>query len=249
MEKDRTIIATTQAFRQRRTSTGWQSRMLRRHPLGATKRGTVERFAREVSLAQHLLASVTRLGRTGRLGASLDRPDPGVGRTGPAPLDEHFCGRHVLPRKKRGFCVGKTKRGKGTKLMVVASGEGLPLGVHVASASPHETKLIEATLDETALPEDHRGHLVADRAYDSDPLRDRLEERGLELVCPHKINRRKPKRQDGRTLRRYRKRWIIERTIAWLQNYRRIVIRWDRYVSIYRAFLHVACIMILLNRF
>ena len=133
--------------------------------------------------------------------------------------------------------------------MVVASGEGLPLGVHVASASPHEAKLIETTLDETALPEEHRGHLVADRAYDSDPLRDRLEERGLELVCPHRINRRKPKRQDGRTLRRYRKRWIIERTIAWLQNYRRIVVRWDRYVSIYRAFVHVACIMILLNRF
>jgi len=119
----------------------------------------------------------------------------------------------------------------------------------VASASPHEVKLIETTLDETALPEEPRGHLVADRAYDSDPLRDRLEERGLELVCPHKINRRKPKRQDGRTLRRYRKRWIIERTIAWLQNYRRIVIRWDRYVSMYKAVVHVACIMILRNRF
>jgi len=179
----------------------------------------------------------------------MDSPHPRAGRRRPVKLDEHFYGWNVFTRKKRGSCVGKTKRGKGTKLMVVASGEGLPVGVHVASATPHETKLVEITLDKTTLPENHEGYIVADRAYDSDPLRDRLEDRGLELVCPHKINRRKPKRQDGRKLRRYRHRWIVERTIAWLQNYRRITVRWDRKVSIYRAFVHVACIMILLNRF
>jgi transposase len=209
----------------------------------------MERSTGAFSIPKHMLATITRLGRTRRLGTSLDSSYPGAGRTRPTQLDEHFCGWNVFTRKKRGFCVGKTKRGKGTKLMVVASGEGIPLGVHVASASPHEIKLIETTLDETALPENHEGYLVADRAYDSDPLRDRLEDRGLELVCPHKINRRKPKRQDGRKVWRYRKRWIIERTIAWLQNFRRIVIRWDRKVLIYRAFVHVACIMILLNRF
>ena len=133
--------------------------------------------------------------------------------------------------------------------MVVASGEGLPVGVHVASASPHETTLIEATLDEATLPEGGNHPLVADRAYDSDPLRDRLVKRGLELVCPHRSNRTKPKRQDGRKLRRYRKRWIVERTIAWLQNFRRIVVRWDRNILIYKAFIHVACIMILVKRF
>ena len=133
--------------------------------------------------------------------------------------------------------------------MVVASGEGLPVGVHVASASGHETTLIEATLDQATLPRDGTYPLVADRAYDSDPLRDRLEKRGLDLVCPHRRNRTKPKRQDGRKLRRYRKRWIVERTIAWLHNFRRIVVRWDRNILIYKAFIHVACIMILVKRF
>jgi len=120
----------------------------------------------------------------------------------------------------------------------------------VASASPHETTLIEATLDQAMLPDDGVHPLVADRAYDSDPLRDRLwNERGLDLVCPHRRSRRKPKRQDGRKLRRYRHRWIVERTIAWLQNFRRIVVRWDRNILIYKAFIHVACIMILVKRF
>lgn len=249
MEEDRTITAPTKAFSQRWSATSRQSRMFRGHLVGAAQWSTMEGFAGPFSIAKHMLAAPARLGRTRRLGTSLDSFNQRTGRTGPAQLDEHFCGWNVFTRKKRGFCVGKTKRGKGTKLMVVASGEGIPVGVHVASASPHETKLIETTLDGTALPENHQGHLVADRAYDSDPLRDRLEDRGLELVCPHKINRRKPKRQDGRKLRRYRKRWIIERTIAWLQNFRRVVIRWDRKVSIYKAFVHVACIMILLNRF
>ena len=109
--------------------------------------------------------------------------------------------------------------------------------------------MIEAALDNAVLPRDGKYPLVADRAYDSDPLRDRLAARGLDLVCPHRQNRTKPKRQDGRKLRRYRSRWIIERTIAWLQNFRRVVVRWDKTISIYRAFVHVACIVILLKRF
>ena len=110
--------------------------------------------------------------------------------------------------------------------------------------------LIEQTLDQATLPSSDKTHpLVADRAYDSDNLRDRLAERGLDLVCPHRRNRKKPKRQDGRKLRRYRRRWIVERTIAWLHNFRRIVVRWDRHVNIYKAFIHVACIMILVKRF
>ena len=122
--------------------------------------------------------------------------------------------------------------------------------MHLASASPHEATLIEATLDRTPLPTQREYGLIADRAYDSDPLRDRLwDERGIDLICPHRRNRTKPKRQDGRKLRRYRHRWRVERTIAWLHNFRRLVVRWDRNVNIYKAFVHVACIMILVNRF
>ena len=66
--------------------------------------------------------------------------------------------------------------------------------------------------------------LIADKSYDSDPLRKRLKkQRGIDLICPHRRNRTKPKLQDGRKLRRYRRRYKIERTFAWLGSFRRLV--------------------------
>ncbi len=90
--------------------------------------------------------------------------------------------------------------------------------------------------------------MIADRGYDSDPLREQLARRGIELIAPHRINRSKPPTQDGRALRRYRRRWIVERTFAWLGNYRRLTTRWDRSLTIYQAFFHIACFMIVLRR-
>ncbi len=109
--------------------------------------------------------------------------------------------------------MGKTKRGKGTKLMVIADAHGLPLGVHTVSAAPHEITLVEAALHETVTVGRPR-KLIGDRAYDSDPLDQKLAEQGVELIAPHKGNRRKPATQDGRVLRRYRRRWKIERLFA-----------------------------------
>jgi transposase len=142
--------------------------------------------------------------------------------------------------------VGKTKRGKGTKLMVLADRSGLPLSVHVASASPHEVTLIEATLAAKFVDEEPK-RLIGDRAYDSDPLNAALEERGIELIAPHRRNRKKPKTQDGRKLRRYKKRWKVERLFAWLSNFRRLVVRYERRVENYLAFVQLGCIVILLK--
>ena len=115
--------------------------------------------------------------------------------------------------------------------------------------------LLEETLDRVAVPRRGRGRprknperLIADKGYDSDPLRKRLKRRGIELICPHRRKRRKRKTQDGRKLRRYRRRWKVERTFAWLGNYRRLVVRWDRSITIYGAFFHVACLMITLRQ-
>src|SRR2546425_540018 len=65
---------------------------------------------------------------------------------------------------------------------------------------------------------------------------------------PHRSNRKKPATQDGRALRRFQRRWIVERTNAWLGNFRRLVVRYDRSLTIYRAFFHIACFMIVLRR-
>lgn len=90
--------------------------------------------------------------------------------------------------------------------------------------------------------------LIADKGYDADWLRLSLSSRGIDLICPHRSNRKRRPLQDGRKLRRYRRRWIIERTIAWLHNFRRVVVRYDRYPQMYLAFVHVACLLITLRK-
>ena len=140
--------------------------------------------------------------------------------------------------------------------MVVVDGEGVPLGKQLYSASPNEVRLAEETLASVRLTRRHRGgrprqkprRVIADRAYDSDPLRQRLAARGIELVAPHRGNRSKPRTQDGRALRRYEGRWKVERTIAWLGNFRRLVVRYERSDTIYEAFFNIACFMIVLRR-
>ena len=159
-----------------------------------------------------------------------------------------FCRWHLCHRKKGGAGVGKTKRGKGSKIMAVADGAGLPVAISVGSASPHEVRLTEDVL-EARFVEERPQCLIGDRAYDSDPLDERLEAQGVQLIAPHRRNRRKPATQDGRSLRRYKRRWKVERLFAWLQNYRRILVRHDRYLLNYLAFVQLGCIVILLRRY
>ena len=132
--------------------------------------------------------------------------------------------------------------------MLLVDGAGLPLAVDVDSASPAEVRLIEPLLDQ-AVTEYLPKRLIYDRAADSDALRERLATRDIELICPHRKGRVRPATQDGRPLRRYRKRWIIERTISWLQSFRRLVTRYEFYAFLFHSFAKLACLMIVLRRF
>ena len=142
--------------------------------------------------------------------------------------------------------MGPTKRGKGSKIMAVADRTGLPLAVNVASASPHEVTLVKSTLESAFLP-DPPERLIGDKAYDSDALAADLAAEGIELIAPHRRNR-KVRTQDGRPLRRYRRRWRIERLFAWLQNFRRLITRHERDVLNFLGFVQLGCIVILLRR-
>ena len=76
--------------------------------------------------------------------------------------------------------------------------------------------------------------MIADKGHDSDPLRDSLARKGIDPIVPHRRNRKlSTRRQDGRKLHRERRRWKVERTFAWLQNFRRLVVRCDRDLVIY----------------
>ena len=144
--------------------------------------------------------------------------------------------------------MGKTKRGKGTKLMALADGSGLPLAVHAASASPHEVTLVGETLASSFVGEQPE-RLIGDQAYDSDPLDAALEAQGVEMIAPHRKGRKKRRTQDGRKLRRYKRRWKVERLFAWLGNFRRLVVRYEWRVENYLGFVRLGCVMILLRQF
>jgi len=132
--------------------------------------------------------------------------------------------------------------------MLLVDGNGLPLSIDVDSASPAEVKLIEPLIDQAIMPYVPE-RLIYDRAADSDPLRERLADRGIELICPHRQGRERPASQDGRALRRYRHRWVVERTISWLQSFRRLVTRYEYYAFLFHSFAKLACIMIVLRWF
>ena len=144
--------------------------------------------------------------------------------------------------------VGPTKRGKGTKLMVLADGAGTPRRIHVDAASPAEVTLLAPTVE--SLPEEigQPERLIADRGYDSNPARIWLAEHGIEPIIPARSNNTVATHQDGRKLRRYRRRWLIERSIAWLQNFRRLVVRYEYLAVNFIALVHLACAVITLKR-
>ena len=107
--------------------------------------------------------------------------------------------------------------------------------------------LVRSVLEERFVTEPP-WRLIGDKAYDSDALDEALLEEGIELIAPNRANRRQLT-QDGRPLRRYRRRWKVERLFAWLQNFRRLVTRYERHLENFLGFLHLGCILILLRRY
>ena len=132
--------------------------------------------------------------------------------------------------------------------MAVTDASGVVLSISVHPASPHEVTLVEKALEDRFIVP-HPERLIGDKAYDSDKLDERLSEQGIELIAPHRAGRKKTRTQDGRKLRRYTKRWKVERFFAWLFNYRRTVTRYEYHHQNFKAFVLLACSMILIKSF
>ena len=142
--------------------------------------------------------------------------------------------------------MGPTKRGKGTKVMAIAAENSLPLAVSVQSASPHESQLVEEVLAGSFLDE-LPARLIGDRAYDSDPLDKKLKETyDIDLIAAHREGRKR-KTQDGRPLRRSKKRWRVERFFAWLQWFRRLVVRYEYHIENFLGMVHLGYLRLMLK--
>ncbi|PIP73742.1 MAG: IS5/IS1182 family transposase [Candidatus Lloydbacteria bacterium CG22_combo_CG10-13_8_21_14_all_47_15] len=152
--------------------------------------------------------------------------------------------------------MGKTKKGKGTKWMMVVDGNGIPLAAHICSAQPAEVKLALTVIDKIHVgtatkPQTRAKKLVADRGYDAKWLREELRKRSMQPKIPYKRRRDQvhARKMTIQLKEDYGKRWKVERTFAWLGNYRRLLVRWEHHLSIYTAFFTFACILICLGRF
>jgi len=132
--------------------------------------------------------------------------------------------------------------------MVVTDANGVPIAIDTQSANHHEVTLVTSTL-EARFISDLPQRLIGDKAYDSDPLDAQLIKLDIDMIAPHKENRKKAVTQDGRKFRRYKRRWKVERFFAWLFNFRRTVVRYEYNEKNYKAFIHLASIMILLRQF
>jgi transposase len=166
-------------------------------------------------------------------------------------------GRQFRARQKGGRGVGKTLRGKGSKIMLVTDGQGIPLSLVIGSAHPHEVRFAVATLAGVRVPQPkgrprtRPQELVADKAYDSRALRQWLQRRGIRVSIPMVQRRKRKQPKRGRPYRvgpAFRQRWKIERTFAWLQNHQRLVVRRERKPELYRSFCLLAFILLNANR-
>jgi transposase len=176
--------------------------------------------------------------------------------------DQQNCaGMNALPMTasflpEKGAKVGNTKRGKGIKWLVLVEGAGTLVAAYLEAASPAEVTLLEKTLDTVAVgrpgkpgrPRTRPERLMADRGDDSNPLCARLARRGIEPIIPARRNHKHAPHQDGRKLRRYRRRWIVERTFAWLGHFRPLVVRYERLIMTIAGFFHIACALLALRR-
>jgi len=143
--------------------------------------------------------------------------------------------------------------------MLLTDGGGLPMACHLDNARFHEISLAEIVLDKIGVrtksgrvrrrPE----QLVADKAYDARSLRKYLRNKGVKVCIPERV--RKPDDQFRRRCGRpyaldeaaYKERWRIERTFAWLGNFKRLVVRYENILTVYQGFFHIACFLICLR--
>ena len=161
-----------------------------------------------------------------------------------------FLDGSFAPAKNGGEHVGLTRKGKGTKWMVVVERHGLPLGFLLVSANRAEVRLAEQTLDTICVrrPRGRPEKLVADRGYDSRTFRRALRRRGIRMCIPPKRRPAIWRAKRGRPVLAhkdgYRQRYTVERTFAWLGAFRRLLIRWERFAGVYQSFFAFALMVL-----
>jgi transposase len=221
-------------------------------------------YAGQVWIGHDLLASVGAVECERDVGNDLADVIEPVGCPGENRMGTSVSGWQFCPGKKGGERAGRGWRGNGSWVTVVSDGNGLPLALELHSAAQRESSAAAALVAAVRVPQ-ARGRprqrprrLVADKGFASAALRTALRRRGITPVIPFYPRGRKRTTGTGRPRPKqrhfpvnrliYAQRWKIERTFAWMDNCRRLVVRYERSAHIYRAFCILAFVLFCLNR-
>jgi len=150
--------------------------------------------------------------------------------------------------------VGKnpTDRGKnGSKKSLIVEADGGPLGAVVAAANTHDTKLLRQTIEAIVVPRPkpnswNRQHLCLDKGYDNPTGWEATQAHGyvphIRRIGEEKLDAKKRKRHPAR-------RWVVERTLAWLSKCRAILVRYAKKSCNYLGLIQLACALLWYRRY
>jgi putative transposase len=135
------------------------------------------------------------------------------------------------------------------KRSLLVEADGGPLAVVVAGANVPDAQLLKATIEAVVLErppveEDWPQHLCLDKGYDN--------ERGWGTCVDHEYephialirDERPPQSKQHRA-----RRWVVERTLAWLSKCRAILVRWDKKAANHLGLLELACALLWYRRY
>jgi putative transposase len=213
-----------------RSGVQW-NQLPRRFGADSTVHGWFQRFAADGVLREIWAALAAECERAGGLDWEWQSVDGVMGKS-------RFSG------DKRG--PNPTDRAKmGTKKSIAVEADGGPLGAVICGANVHDSKLLEATIDAIVIerpdPSESSQHLCLDKAYDSKRCEGECEAAGY---APHIRRIGEEKLDDGGAKTHPARRWVVERTIAWLQKCRALLIRYDKKAINYEGLVQLACALL-----
>jgi transposase len=138
------------------------------------------------------------------------------------------------------------RRKMGSKHHIITDAEGVPLAVQLTGANRHDVtqllplvKAIPPIAGKVGRPRCKPDCVHGDRGYDSEPHRKEIRQKGIEPVLA------KRRTENGSGLGVFR--WVVERTLSWLHQFRRLRVRYERRADIHEALLKIGCIVICHN--
>lgn len=148
-----------------------------------------------------------------------------------------------LSRQKKGDCVGRAGKLKGTKISLIVNEAGLPEAIHIEKGSRHDRHAFGSVMAEIPT----NSYIVADKGYDCKRLRRQLRHKGLTPVIPKRQFKNKPKVRTPKP-KIYKGRWTIERTFSWLEGFRKLILRFERKLEHWQALWELGCAMLHLKK-